>query len=670
MRVFLQFSLAALLLGGGWCAAQPVDDTVQADGNGRILALRCEDSLEDFFSDVAFALPEWKSTASLLPWFVESVRYERQFGVKRWTGTLKIEPGKTCIYEQTITEKNGQIIIEFWATAQTNINLAAVVLFIRLPVSTFAGGTGEISSNGVFVSASNMPVEQGSRPHFLFGHADRILFTGSTRNIDLEIFCDKPRYFVVQDERTWNAPTYSMYTELHHGPLAAGQKIGVNLKMRLTGKADHTPASVMLSPAQIRYRFGGMGGNFVFGLNSPVAGYCLDNLKLVWARAQMNLWNWEPENDNDSPADTNWDKLKASDKPGSDLHRDFLMAAELGKRKIPYISSIWYMPDWLYSDSGRDKEAFGRRIAPDKWEEFMECMTSYLQYAKKQYGTEPALVSFNEPREGVHVLMTPEEHSDAIARMGVRLEQLGFKTKMLLGDVATARDSQDYVVPATANESASKYIGAISTHTWGGATPEQYTAWADLAGRIKKPFLLTEVGTDPYAWHTPDYIQSFVYAMRDLRMYQEVLAHARPYSILPWQLTSDYATVATRKMADGTTRFMPSLRFWFIKHFANLTPANADAIGTRSDKDGVLANAFQALEGDFRTYVVHVANFGGAREVSVLGLPASIKTLEQVVTCEDERYAKGNDIKVKEGSASFSAKGMSLTTLSAKVKIR
>ena len=126
--------------------------------------------------------------------------------------------------------------------------------------------------------------------------------------------------------------------------------------------------------------------------------------------------------------------------PGSELQRGFLLAQELQKKGVPLVISIWDLPEWMYANPGRGREAYGRRIAPDKWDELLESIGSYLLYAKRRYGVEPCLFSFNECQEGVRVLFSAEEHRDAIKRMGAYFGTLGLKTAMLLADSAARRE--------------------------------------------------------------------------------------------------------------------------------------------------------------------------------------------------------------------------------------
>ena len=110
----------------------------------------------------------------------------------------------------------------------------------------------------------------------------------------------------------------------------------------------------------------------------------------------MKLAEWAPEND----------------KPGSRIHNDFLIQKQLTEKHIPYVISIWQLPEAL------PERRSNRHIAPDKWDDLLKAIGEYLMYGKQTYGVEPDLFSFNEANIGIDVLLTPEEHRDAIKRIG------------------------------------------------------------------------------------------------------------------------------------------------------------------------------------------------------------------------------------------------------------
>ena len=124
-----------------------------------------------------------------------------------------------------------------------------------------------------------------------------------------------------------------------------------------------------------------------------------------------------------------------------------------------------------------------------------------------------------------------------------------------------------------------RYVKAVGFHSWGGGTPEQYKAWGDLAEWLNLPLLVTELGVDASA-HMGGMYDSFSYGMREVRMYQELFLYARPQGTQQWEFTGDYSIVRARRKDDGTAELTPTSRFWFVKHFTDLTPHNSDALAT------------------------------------------------------------------------------------------
>lgn len=425
---------------------------------------------------------------------------------------------------------------------------------------------------------------------------------------------------------------------------------------------DTTPAAINVDPSRVRYDLDGFGGDYCFGVGSPVTQYTLRNLHIAWARVEMKAWEWEPENVNTDPNQFNWPTLEARDTPGSDLRHDFEVARQIQRLGVPFVVSIWDLPGWLYEDGGKAPRDSAHRIAPDKWPDLLKLIGSYLLYAKRKYGVEPNLFSFNEANIGVRVLLTPEEHREEIKRIGAYFRSLGLKTKMLLGDVASPRGTWAYCLPAADDPEAMQYVGAVAFHSWGGGSPADYSAWADLAERLKLPLLVTELGTDAGAWRTAAY-DSFSYALGEVRMYQELLLYARPQGTMQWEFTDDYSIVKQEKDARGNERLAPTVRFWFVKHFCNLTPHHAEALAITCDNPEVLATAFSARQGGRRVFTVHIANFGAARQATVTGLPAGLTHLRAVRTSAEDSFRELGQVRVAKGAVKLDLTAQSLLTL-------
>ncbi|MDI6774644.1 MAG: hypothetical protein QME60_04515 [Verrucomicrobiota bacterium] len=281
-----------------------------------------------------------------------------------------------------------------------------------------------------------------------------------------------------------------------------------------------------LHAVQKRYDFDGFGWNYCLGVDSPVTAYTLKNLRGVWARSEMLLRDWEPENDNASASEVKWDAFKSKDQPGSKLRRRFQLDQQLRKHGLRLAVSVWQLPNWLYADPDRPTSEHGRRLAPDKWPDLLECVASCLLHEKREYGVEPDLFSFNEPDIGVYVRFSAEEQRDLVRRAGALFQKLGLKTRLLLGDTHSPRDTHVYAQTAADDPQAARFVGALAFHSWGGAGKEQYKAWADLAAKLRTPLLVTETGVDPEARKTGVF-DSFSYGLREARMVQELLLCAR-----------------------------------------------------------------------------------------------------------------------------------------------
>jgi O-glycosyl hydrolase len=645
-----------LVCTSGWTA-----EVAQTDRNGRIRAMDLQGDVLDIRTDLRIPLAGWKRIPGLDT--AKAARASESDGKRTWSGRIELEPGQPYDYEESIEEKQGMVRLACRVISDSDVKTEGVYLWLDLPISVFGGGDGELSLGQAMPKTAELPKERPPQRHFLSAQASRMAFIAPTGKPRLDLTLDPPCDVTVQDNREWDAPTYSALVRLPGGPLAKGQSATLNVTLKLAGEADQTPATLTLDASKPRYRLDGFGGNYCFNIESPVSQYTLDHLRVAWARTEMTLSAWEPENDNDSPQDTHWAYRTSHDQPETRLRREFLLAQQLQKRGIPYVASIWRLPEWLYADPGKGPDAAGRRVAPDRWPQLLGCIGSYLVYAKKQYGVEPDLFSFNEPDWGVRVKFSPEEHRDAIKRIGSHLKSLGLRTKMLLADVTNPRGTHTYALPTAKDPEAMAYVGALGVHSWGGATPEQYGAWADLADKLKLPLLVSELGVDGGAWQGRAY-ETFAYALREVRMYQELVLHARPRGTMQWEFTSDYGIVREqRDAAKKVVGLTPTARFWFVKHFCDLTPPNSSVLATASDHPNVLLTAFAGGSEKEPAYTLHVANLAAERPVVIRGIPESIKSFRAIRTSETDAFKELPAFSVENGTIKATLARQSLLTL-------
>ncbi|MBI5281463.1 MAG: hypothetical protein HY858_07255, partial [Candidatus Solibacter usitatus] len=449
-------------------------------------------------------------------------------------------------------------------------------LRIAFPRESFAGGTAAIGGALSTLGPRQQRLPQASATQaVLHGPAGRVTLTTST-----------PRLLSIEDRWERRARTYSFTVELAGGPVEAS--------LAFTSTPDTAPASLLVHPDQLRARFHGFGGNYCWPAMSSVTLYTLANIKSAWARVEMSLEDWEPQNDNDDSSTVNWEVLKSHDRPNSRLRNQLLTALEIQKKGIPYVASIWWLPEWIYANPNQQPRSdHRRRVAIDKWDELLESIGSYLLYAKQQYGVEPDLFSFNEANIGVYLFLDPEEHRQALISIGRHLRKLGLKTKMLLADATGPDGTYTYALPAASDPEALAFCGAISFHSWGGASPDMYKAWGDLAEWTGLPLLVAEMGVDSAAYRSRSY-DSYAYGLRELRMQQELIIHARPQSLLFWQYTEDYALAKSTPNSGGSPLVEPTPRFWLMQQLANLTPMQSDSLVTASNHPNVLVTAFRS----------------------------------------------------------------------------
>jgi len=181
-----------------------------------------------------------------------------------------------------------------------------------------------------------------------------------------------------------------------------------------------------------------------------------------------------------------------------------------------------------------------------------------------------------------------------------------------------------------------------------------------VAEWLNLPLLVTELGVDASA-HMGGMYDSFSYGMREVRMYQELFLYARPQGTQQWEFTGDYSIVRARRKEDGTAELTPTSRFWFVKHFTDLTPHNSDALATSSDNDKVLLTAFAQGPDNRRVYTLHIANMAGTREVTINGMPNV--EFRAVRTSENENYKELAAVRPQGGSLHIEIPARSLLTL-------
>ncbi len=511
-----------------------------------------------------------------------------------WKGTVTFPNTATADFTARWTE-DSSATIQLQASAvhagPFPLDLTALDYELDLPHDLFVDGT-------IDDGAAHFPRVLGSDPKFFRSKTDRLSVQTADGSWKLNFKFDQIRNISVVDHWGAEGHTYRLHVHLVEGAWPGDSTVTFALGITPEAHPHAVDATVTVDTHQPLYHFDGFGGDYCFNVQTPVVEFTLDQLHPAWARLEFKAANWDRERDH----------------PGPQLTRDFELMRRVQQSGIPWILSVWRLPERYYSDPNQKPfYTFGRQIALDRWPEFLDLLTSYLTYLKSHYGAEPNYFSFNEPDLGVNIGFTGATHRDMIKRIGARLESAGFKTKMLLGDTANPRDTHLYVLPTAADPEAMKYVGAVSFHSWGNGTPQQYRSWGEVGRWINLPLVVGEAGTDPGSYRNRNF-DSYTYGLGEAKQYQELLRESRPTAIIYWQYTEDYSLV--HRKPDGSIE--PTGRFWLMKHFAELTPRQSQVVVSSSDQPDVAVSAF-AKDGQA---CVHILNVGSERDVTINGLPS------------------------------------------------
>ena len=603
------------------------------DSTGRIISLIA--GAEDFpvTSSIVAVLP----TGRRVPL---QVRRESNGAVRQkddalaWTAPFTLPDGGTGRIDLRSTEDSDSVHYSATVAAATNLNVAAIELVIDVPRPAFLNGHFTPDAAPSILLGPLKPLDSA----FFRGQALIMRLQDSAAQRALDISLDHPHDVAVIDRWDTAGRSFQLRVPLKRGAWTAGATITIAPTLRLTEKPATLPlAHLSVDASNPRYTFQGFGGNYCWDNRSPIAAYTLDHLKISWARTAMKLADWDRELDH----------------PGPDLRADFDVMQRLHKMGVPLVMSVWSLPERFYADPyEKPSSAFARTIDPEKWDALLDLIGSYLLYAKREYFVEPDLFSFNESNIGINVGLTPEAHARAVERIGSYFQKLGLKTKMLLGDAASPRDTHNFALAAASDPDAVKFAGAVAFHSWGGGTSEQYSAWGDLARWLNLPLLVTELGVDASAYYTRAW-DSYDYGLREARMTQELLTFARPQAMLFWQFTNDFALARVRP--DGVVE--PASRFWIMKHFADLTPRNSEALAASSDQPSVSLTVFRSGT----DYTLHILNLGASRNVELSGVPDV--TWQRIETTEEVQYKQAPPVQSTSHSMTLDLPARALVTL-------
>jgi len=531
----------------------------------------------------------------------------------------------------------------------TNIPMEGIFFAIGLPGDDYAGGSAQLIAP---TSAVETPVTLAAAHSlgtnlYLRASAKGVRMAASRRQMDLNL--PAPAELMVRDVRARRGIDIEVSFPLSLGNLTNGQVVHAGFTIKAMGEVDKTPVKLIVDPSQLGRKYDGMGGNFRIQSPSDASQiqYNLEHLRIAWGRVAMPLDRWQPNEDTDPIEAAATNTLNIS------VREAMEMAGKLARKNIPTIISIWSAPGWALAKDGGGRG--GRaRINPERWDKICKSIGSYLEYLKQNYGAEPVLFSFNESDMGINVLQSPEEHADAIKRLGPYFASRGLKTRMLLGDTGNPTGDK-FIDVALADPEAAKYIGAVSFHSWNGGTIEQYTHFSQAARKLDVPLLVAEGGLDPSAHQYRAIFREPWFCLNEIAQYVEICRVAQPLSILHWQLTADYSILTG---GAGGQPLQPAQRFWQIKQLGMTAPAST-AMAITCDNPKVISCAYT----DHGACVLHIVNNGAARTATVSGLPGNTKEMRIFVTDARRGMQETGRVPVARGTVDLPVDAMSFTSL-------
>ncbi|MBP7935959.1 MAG: hypothetical protein KA354_15035 [Phycisphaerae bacterium] len=584
-------------------------------------------------------------------------RYSRQGMDLVVTGDLSSPPGGPgrrgrrgtasyrTVYRQTAADAI-HVDIQMDAIAETP--MGGVSFVVTLPGVDYAGSSAyliEPVDTQIALAATRPSV-----PNLYLRASAKGVRVGCPRR-QFEIAFDAPREVIIQDDRTRGNGDIELAFPLSKGSLAADQHIRSGFSIKATGEVDRSAVALAMDASRPGCAYDGIGGNFRIQSWADAAHieYNLDHLRVAWGRVAMPLDRWQPDEDADPVAAAAAGQLDGA------VRQAMEMAGALAKRRIPTIASVWSAPRWaLGSDDGKGGQ---KRLNPEKWDRVCAAIGGYLEYLGQHYGAEPVLFSFNESDMGIDVLQSPQEHAEAIKRLGGHFASRRLATRMILGDTGNPTATH-FIEPAMADPEVVKSIGAVSFHSWWGGTTEQYTRFSEAARRLQVPLIVGEGGVDPFAYRVRDVLIESWYALEEISQYVEICRVAQPRSILHWQLTADYSVLTGG--LDGRP-LEPTQRFWQLKQLG-MTSVGAASVPMTCDRPGVVSCAFV----DRGSYVVHLVNKGAARKAGISGFPRGMGAVRVYVTDGRRGMQESGRVPVVDGKVELSLDRMSLTSVVAK----
>ncbi len=637
-------TLTVASIGAGLRAAEPADGF---DSAGRLRRLWTGAAWVEAVTDVAVPSPDWQQVAYL----GDSARLTPAAASEPRVWQALLAPSGTvgCVVSQQVRRSGHRQTIEVTARADASNAVAGVFLLLHVPAALFAGGSYTL--DGV---RGALPERRVTSHALTSGPARQVQLAPPGAPYTVVLGLPAPLTVQVQDSRQWS-DHFTVVVTLWSGPLAAGSSVRRSISLEALAARQVPVVDVRVAPGETLYRFDGFGGNYCYALDTPVAAMTRDALSPPWARIRVRLEALVPPASAAGAYDEFRRQLAAADRANLPFAQDLDFARTLSHRGARLMAGMWQPPDWMLESPVVEAQ---NRLTARASDLLPPAVSAFLAHARDSRGLNVELFACNEPDWGAAVVWSAQEYVELVRGLGRAFRLNGVATRMLLGDLARAEGTLDYLQPVLSDPEALSYCAALSFHSWGGAPRETYEAWSELAGRLRLPLIVAEAGVEP-DWRNVQ-VHSPEYALSELWHYQQLLAWAHPQVVLLWEYSDNYAILA--RGADN--RWQTTPRFAFQQHWLAFTPPGSLAWEAQASGTQVLPTCFAVPQAAGRPgLTLHLANQFGEQPVRVVGLPAELTSLRVVETTPGRLFARRSDLPVTDGRVQLTLAGASLTTL-------
>lgn len=395
----------------------------------------------------------------------------------------------------------------------------------------------------------------------------------------------------------------------------------------------------------------------------------INGLGLTLLRQEVDP-SFEPVNDNDDPATTDWSGFDtALVRSSAQRFLEARAVADAAGSPLLFMATVASPPAWMKANNStvkRDGEPNNdeaeNRLLPQYLDEYAEFCVAYLRAMREFVGVQVDLLSVvNEPTNSLSwtsCVYDPSQVVDVIAEVGARVaaEEPGTKLVMPEEDIGNVPVLESYVSPVLSDAAARSTVGGVCVHAYELAwqkpavAPPDSTLWADIHGwgaSYGLPLLISEAPHFENSWRGSFALVRFlVHALRNGQV--SMWAY--------YDLTGETMLEKNLMVRDsGHSHFQVS------RHVYRFVRPGAVQVHSLIDDDSLDAVAFIHPDGIFSAVCVNRSH----AEVSLdIGLPEPLDSCEVWVSTDGHSCEHAGSSSTTTGIA---VPGQGIVTVTAPV---